>query len=117
MRYIVILFIIGLAGFMGFLWFRGECPGAKLVTGEEQCLAEAGFPAAFCREIQRRAPTVARTADTVYTDIVACRNDFGECLPHGVNRGGYVPRPHGFCVSADSDGRVATMVPVYRRTR
>lgn len=117
MRYLAILIVIGVAGLMGFLWFRGECPGAKLVTTEAQCLAEAGFPAAFCREMQRRALTVAQTANTVYTDATACRNDFGECLPHGINRGGYVPRPHGFCVSADSDGLIATMVPVYRRAR
>jgi hypothetical protein len=117
MRYLVLLFILGVAGLMVVLWFRGECPGARLVTGEAQCISEAGFPAAFCREVRRRAPAVARSAATVYTDAQACRADFGECLPHAVNLGGYVPRPHGYCVSADSDGLVATIVPVYRRLR
>jgi uncharacterized protein YgiB involved in biofilm formation len=117
MKYIVIAFILGVAGLIAFLWIRGECPGGRLVTAEDTCRSEQGFEPAFCREVFRRAPTMARTAATVYTDAQACRNDFAECLPHATNTAGFVPRPHGFCVSADSDGRVATMTPVYRRSR
>jgi uncharacterized protein YgiB involved in biofilm formation len=117
MRYVVIAIILGVAGVMVALWFRGECPGGRLVVSPEACRAEQGFTPASCAEVFRRAPMVARSAATVYTDVQACRNDFGECLPHATNTAGVVPRPHGFCVSADSDGRVATIEPVYRRAR
>jgi uncharacterized protein YgiB involved in biofilm formation len=117
MKYAVIAFILGLAGFMLWLWLNGECPGGRVVTSEAQCVSDAGLPQAFCIEVFRRAPTVARAAATVYTDEAACRADFGECLPHALSRSGFVPRPRGFCVSADPEGRVQTMEPVYRRLR
>jgi uncharacterized protein YgiB involved in biofilm formation len=117
MKYIVFSIILGVAGLMAFWWFRGECPGGRVVTSIETCRTAQGFEPAFCAEVFRRAVTVARTSSTVYTDQMACRNDYGDCLPHATNRAGFVPRPAGFCVSADSDGRIATMEPVYRRLR
>jgi hypothetical protein len=113
-RALIILFIAGVAGLIGYLTFTGECPGGSVVRNEAQCRAESGFSADICHVIFERAVSVARSAGSVYSEPGQCRILFGECLDHATIVGGYVPRPHGFCVKA-SGGALTSMVPVYRQ--
>jgi hypothetical protein len=114
MRTVVILFIAAVAGLIGYLAYTGECPGGVVVQTEAQCRAESGLSPNICRVVFERALSVARNAGSVYTEPGQCRILFGECLDHASIVGGYVPRPHGFCVKA-SGGALASMVPVYRQ--
>ena len=113
-RALIILFIAGVAGLMAYLTFTGECPGGAVVRTEAQCRAESGLSPDICRVVFERAQSVARNAGSVYTEPGVCRILFGECLDHATIMGGYVPRPHGFCVTT-SGGTLASMVPVYRQ--
>jgi uncharacterized protein YgiB involved in biofilm formation len=114
MRTVVILFIAAVAGFMACRTYIGECPGGAVVQTEAQCRAESGLSPDICSKVFERALSAARNAGSVYTEPGQCRILFGECLDHASIVGGYVPRPHGFCVKA-SGGALASMVPVYRQ--
>jgi uncharacterized protein YgiB involved in biofilm formation len=110
---IVILIIAGIAGFMAYLAFVGECPGGAVVRSEEQCAGSGGLGTDLCRQVFARANEVARSAGTVYIDRDECFRAFGNCLNHATIVGGYVPQPAGFCVKAGG-GALQSMVPVYR---
>jgi hypothetical protein len=114
MRAVVILFIAAVAGLMAYLTYTGECPGGAVVRTQEQCRADSGLSPEICRLVFERALTVARNAGSVYSEPGQCRILFGECLDHATIVGGYVPRPHGFCVKAEG-GVLTSMVPVYRQ--
>jgi uncharacterized protein YgiB involved in biofilm formation len=114
-RAIVLLIIGGIAGLMAYLAFTGECPTGKVVTSEESCRAEQGLSAEICRSVFSRALDVARKSGSVYTDPQQCSIAFGPCLEHATVVGGWVPRPHGFCVVQDGNGRLASMTPTYQR--
>jgi uncharacterized protein YgiB involved in biofilm formation len=115
MRGVVILFIAGVAGLMAYLAFVGECTGGKVVRNEEGCRTEQGFSAELCRMVFARALEVARNASTVYTDPQQCSIAFGPCLEHATIVSGWVPRPHGFCLMVEGNGRLASMTPTYQR--
>jgi hypothetical protein len=114
MRSVVILFIAAVAGLIGYLAYTGECPGGAVVKTEAQCRTQSGLSPEICRAVFERALSVARNAGSVYTEPGQCRILFGECLDHASIVGGYVPRPHGFCVKV-TGGALASMVPVYRQ--
>jgi hypothetical protein len=112
MKAVIILFIAGVAGLIGYLAFTGECPGGSVVRSEEQCreLLSQGL----CRTVFSRAKDVAQGANSVYMDPVECSVQFGPCLNHATIVGGYVPAPAGFCVKVSGDS-LTSMQPVYRR--
>jgi uncharacterized protein YgiB involved in biofilm formation len=103
----------GVAGFMAYMAFRGECPGGVVVMSEEDCREAGGFSDDLCRTIYSRAMTVARNAGTVYEDAAKCSQQYGPCLPHATLVGSYVAVPAGFCVHSSGD-RLTAMTPVYR---
>ena len=111
MRAAIVLFIAGVAGVIGWIAWFGECRGGVVVRAEADCRER--LTGDLCRAVFARAPEVARNAATVYMDPVECSRIHGPCLEHAVRTGGWTPRPHGFCVTAEQ-GRIAGMVPVYR---
>ena len=114
MKAVVFLVIAGIAGLMAYFAFVGECPGGAIVRSEEQCRGEAGLSLNLCRTVFARANEVARNANSVYQDPMACSVQFGQCLPHATLIGGYVPAPAGFCIKTTND-ELTAMEPLYRR--
>jgi hypothetical protein len=112
MRALILLFIAGVAGLIGYLAFVGECTGGTVVRSEAQC--RESLNQGLCRTIFARANEVARNAGTVYMNLTECAIAFGGCLDHATIVGGYVPAPAGFCVRISGD-TLAGMQPVYRR--
>jgi uncharacterized protein YgiB involved in biofilm formation len=112
-RAIPFTLIGGVAAFMAYMAFRGECPGGVVVMSEEKCRTESGLSADLCRTVYSRAVTVARNAGTVFVDESKCSQQYGPCLPHATVLGSFVPVPAGFCVQS-SGGRLTDMTPVYR---
>jgi uncharacterized protein YgiB involved in biofilm formation len=111
-RALILLFIAGVAGLIGYLAFVGECPGGTVVRSEETC--RESLNQGLCRTIFARANDVARNAGSVYMNPTECSIAFGNCLNHATIVGGYVPAPAGFCVKS-SGQTVSSMEPLYRR--
>jgi uncharacterized protein YgiB involved in biofilm formation len=112
MRALILLFIAGVAGLIGYLAFVGECTGGTVVRSEAQC--RENLSQGLCRTIFARANEVARSTGSVYMNPTECSVAFGSCLDHATIVGGYVPAPAGFCVRASGD-TLTGMEPVYRR--
>ncbi len=112
MRALIMLFIAGVAGLIGYLAFTGECPGGTVVRSEEQC--RETLSQGLCRTIFSRANAVARNAGSVYMNPTECSIAFGNCLNHATIVGGYVPAPAGFCVKTSGES-LSSMEPIYRR--
>jgi uncharacterized protein YgiB involved in biofilm formation len=111
-RALVLLFIAGVAGLIGYLAFVDECPGGTVVRSEENC--RESLIRDLCRTIFTRANAVARNASSVYMNPVECSVAFGNCLDHATIVGGYVPAPAGFCIKASGE-TISSMEPIYRR--
>jgi hypothetical protein len=112
MRALILLFIAGVAGLIGYLTFVGECTGGTVVRSEQQC--RESLSQGLCRTIFARANDVARNAGSVYMNPTECAVAFGGCLDHATIVGGYVPAPAGFCVRTSGD-TLSSMEPIYRR--
>ncbi len=111
MKVIILLFIAGVAGVMGWFFLRGECRGGKVVVSEAQCRQTAGFDAATCAAVFARAESVIRNSHAIYIDRERCLQTYARCIPHPVN--GFTPVPEGFCVIT-SGGTIQSQTPVYR---
>jgi uncharacterized protein YgiB involved in biofilm formation len=111
-RALILLFIAGVAGLIGYLAFVGECTGGTVVRSEQNC--RESLSQGLCRTIFARANDVARNAGSVYMNPTECCIAFGNCLNHATIVGGYVPAPAGFCVKS-SGQTVSSMEPLYRR--
>lgn len=104
MRAIVIGIILAVAGLMGYLFFRGECPGGQVFNTETQCRAAAGFDAAFCRISFAQARRRAYEDASPFSTQDACLRHFPSCEPHHRVVSGYVPVPRGVCVTPGKPG-------------
>jgi len=112
MRNLVLLFIAGIAGLIGYIIVQGECPGAVAIRTEEQCRAASGMNPSLCQTIFSRASAVARNSASVYPDEITCSTQFGACLPHATVAMAFVPVPAGFCVKI-ANNSVTSMEPFY----
>jgi uncharacterized protein YgiB involved in biofilm formation len=112
MKAVTILIIAGIAGFMAYLAYVGECPGGTVVRSEQQCLDTLN--AAVCTTIFSRAKEVAENSNTVYMNPIECSTLFGACLNHATIIGGYTPTPARFCIKNNGTS-LTSMEPIYQR--
>ncbi len=113
MKFIVILLVVGVAGVMAFMAWRGECPGGSVVFSESQCRQSGSFDANICGLIFRAADSVLARASTVYSDEQNCMRDHERCV-RSARTQGFTPVPAGFCVQVGG-GEITRQEPVYRR--
>jgi uncharacterized protein YgiB involved in biofilm formation len=114
MKLIVLLFISGVVGLMGYFALRGECPGSVVVMSEDQCAASGSVSRAACGTIFREADRVTQASATVFTDLQRCQANHDRCVPSSVTQG-FAPVPAGFCVTTNGDA-VTRQEPIYRRS-
>lgn len=104
MRAVIFGAMLIAAGFMAYLFFRGECPGGQVFASEAQCRAAAGFDAAFCRISFAQARRRAYEDASPFSTQDACLRHFPVCEPHHKVVSGYVPVPRGVCVTSGKPG-------------
>lgn len=104
MRTVIFGAMLIAAGFMGYLFFRGECPGGQVFATEAECRETAGFDALFCRQSFIEGRRRAFEDSSPFSTQDACLRHFPRCEPHRVVVSGYVPVPRGICVARGKKG-------------
>ena len=64
--------IAGIAAFMAFMIWRGECPDGTIVHSEAECRRSGVISDAACRTVLQKADSLMRRAATVYPTLDQC---------------------------------------------
>lgn len=102
MKFIVFAFMIGIAGFMLWLFLQPVCPGGVVVATQAECQKVSGFSVAFCQ----KAFTSARHLEGNvggYSNLNDCNKRFPICV-EAEGFVGYVPKAESVCVRKESSG-------------
>jgi hypothetical protein len=110
---IVVLLIVGVAGFMAYRAFAGECQGGHVFTSEAQCRQSGAISTVACATVFGQADSVTGRGATVFSSEQLCLGSHDACVRSSVAQG-FTPVPAGFCVKA-SGNSVTSQEPVYRR--
>lgn len=104
---LVTLFIAGVAGFMGYLWFSGgDCSGGREFTSVDAC-DRAGERPRDCRDWFAEANRLLSRRGPFHMDQNRCIAAHDTCQPADVATG-WTPRATGFCVMGQGS---VTVVP------
>lgn len=108
MRVIALALILGIAGFMAYLWLKPICSDGLIVQDEEECGRYLG--ANLCRDAFAGAAAIAARSGATYNSDAACRQDWPVCDLREPQ--GYGPRPSRWCV-ASAPGATRKISPLY----
>ncbi|MDE2363855.1 MAG: hypothetical protein KGM42_14355 [Hyphomicrobiales bacterium] len=109
---LVIVFILGIAAFMGWRALRPECAApAVAIANEADC--RANFDALFCLQAMAETERVARASGGSFPTQSACLERFPVCIERS-DVSAWTPRPARYCVARAADGGIARIDPVYR---
>jgi uncharacterized protein YgiB involved in biofilm formation len=113
MKVLVLSLIAGIAAFVAFMVWRGECPDGILVHSEVECRCSGAISDAACRTVFQNADGLMRRAATIYPTLDQGMQHYDECVRSAV-ADGFTLVPVGFCVTA-SGSSVTRQEPIYRR--
>ncbi|MCU0884870.1 MAG: DUF1190 domain-containing protein [Beijerinckiaceae bacterium] len=113
MKTLVLGLIAGIAAFMAFMVWRGECPDGTILYSEADCRRSGVISDAACRTVFANADSLMRRAATVYQTLDQCMQHYEQCVRSAV-ADGFTPVPVGFCVTA-SGSSVTRQEVIYRR--
>ena len=115
MHIVVLAIIGGVAAFLGWLFLTPDCRGAVVAT-ESACVQQPGFDRAFCARAFARPEEAIYRAGNVFATQADCNVRHPVCITFpGVH--GWTPTPNGYCIIRAADGDLASMTPVYDKSR